>query len=658
MPLHTKPSTPPPSSTTDLRHRVLTSLNKLSDRDTLALATSELESIARTLRSDSFSPFLNCLHTIDSSSRSPVRTQCVNLLTVMITSHGNSLSPHLPKIVSTVQRRLRDSDSSVRSACVDACTAMSAQITSPPFSVISKPLIESLVVEQDLNSQVGAAMCLAAAIEVAPEPETEQLRKLLPRLGKLMRSQGFKAKAAVLGVIRSVVGVGGATSKGILDALVPCVVEFLSSEDWTARKAAAEALEKLAVAERELAKQYKAACMNALESRRFDKVKVVRETMNHTLELWKEIPGIEELQNGLPPSQSRSSSSANNAKVCSLSMSKRSDDGGLKTPPQKKTIPTNRSPPSDSFVTTAKRSSTPLSTSRSSNATAIRKLNHNKSSEWKIEITGPQSPSLTAACEDNFKRCEDRILEPVDNVNNENSTTQTKQVLFSSIRDDKMHKFGGLRSGSRVVPFNDNHCSDVVSNDMEEVYSDQKDAEDLSLIREQLVQIENQQSSLLDLLQRFIGSSRSGINSLETRVHGLEKALDEISYDLAVSHGRIPNPESSENICCKLPGAEFLSPKLWRRTGSRYSTSRYCSSGSMIKEASSEIYKLDGQSFHHRSREGFIMNPLADDRSNSSGNSAPHPNFISKGKITDVGTPQFLGILGLDGASSLTCTAP
>ncbi|KAF5746655.1 ARM repeat superfamily protein putative isoform 4 [Tripterygium wilfordii] len=345
--------------------------------------------------------------------------------------------------------------------------------------------------------------------------------------------------------------------------------------------------------------------------------------------------------------------------MLTFSISKHSDDGGLKTPLQKKTIPTNRSPPSDSFVTTAKKSSPPFSTSRSSNATAIRELNHKKSSERKIEITGLHSLSLTAVCEENFKRHEDRILEPVDNANNESSTTQTKQILFSKIHDDKMHKFGGLRSVSRVVPFNYNHCSDVVvSNDMEEIYSNKKDAEDLSLIREQLVQIENQQSSLLDLLQAFIGSSKSGINYLEMRVHGLEKALDEISYDLTVSHGRIMNPDSSDNACCKLPGAEFLSPKFWRRTESRYSTSRYLSSGSMIKEARAEIYKLHDQSFQRRSRGGLIMNPLADVRRNSSGNSATLTNFMSKRKITDVVTPQVLGIHRLDGPSSLTCTAP
>jgi hypothetical protein len=40
-----------------------------------------------------------------------------------------------------------------------------------------------------------------------------------------------------------------------------------------------------------------------------------------------------------------------------------------------------------------------------------------------------------------------------------------------------------------------------VSSSAEDFYENHKDYEDLSLIREQLIQIENQQSSLLDLLQ-------------------------------------------------------------------------------------------------------------------------------------------------------------
>jgi HEAT repeat protein len=63
-------------------------------------------------------------------------------------------------------------------------------------------------------------------------------------LGKLARSEGFKAKVTLLVLIGSVIGVGQASSRGMLDWLVPCMVEFLSSEDWVVRKAALEALGK------------------------------------------------------------------------------------------------------------------------------------------------------------------------------------------------------------------------------------------------------------------------------------------------------------------------------------------------------------------------------------------------------------------------------
>uniref|UniRef100_A0A6N2K175 TORTIFOLIA1/SINE1-2 N-terminal domain-containing protein n=1 Tax=Salix viminalis TaxID=40686 RepID=A0A6N2K175_SALVM len=615
------PPRKPAAVTSDLKHRVITCLNKLSDRDTLSVAATELESIAKNLTTpDSFLHFLNCIHNTDSSSKSPVRKQCVCLLTLLSRSHGNSLSPHLSKMISTITRRLRDPDSAVRSACVEATSAMSSQITDPPFSTLSRPFIDLLTVDQDFNAQIGAALCLAAAIEAAPEPEVEHLRKVLPRLGKLVKGEGFKAKAALLSLIGSIVGVGGASSKGLLDWLVPCLVEFLSSEDWTARKAAAEALGKVASMEKKLAREHKAACLTSLESRRFDKVKVVRETMNRTLELWKEVPSISEEIS--VPSQSTCSSTDNAVGICISTASKNSKDIDFKTPLSKKTVPANRSPPPDaSFTRAAKKQSPAKSNDGNSKTGMFHKLSHDRHSAWKIEIASPQGK----ACGD-VTAHDSGVLGSGQNVDDTNSTPETKRVLFSSILVDKRHKYGGLKSGSRVVPIHgDGNCysKDVeVSGSTEDLYEDHKDYEDLSLIREQLVQIENQQSSLLDLLQRFIGSSQSGINSLETRVQGLEMAVNEISNDLAVSSGRIPKTNSVENTCCKLPGAEFLSSKLWRRTECRSPTSRFSSSGNThslnsvssipVKNASIETYNPGSHRSQHQSRGGFVVNTLAD----------------------------------------------
>ena len=72
-----------------------------------------------------------------------------------------------------------------------------------------------------------------------------------------------------------------------------------------------------------------------------------------------------------------------------------------------------------------------------------------------------------------------------------------------------------------------------------------------------------------------MGSSQSGIQSLESRVSGLEMALDELSCDLAVSNGRVPKCNScGGESCSKLPGTEFLSPKFWRKTEERPTQTR------------------------------------------------------------------------------------
>lgn len=112
-------------------------------------------------------------------------------------------------------------------------------------------------------------------IEGSRNPDVGSLRKLLPRLEKLAKCDSFKAKAAILALMGSVVGVEGVLSgggKNVIKNLITCLTEFLSSEDWAARKAAAEALMKIAVVEKDVLSEYKASCLKTFEAKRFDKV--------------------------------------------------------------------------------------------------------------------------------------------------------------------------------------------------------------------------------------------------------------------------------------------------------------------------------------------------------------------------------------------------
>ncbi|KFK40847.1 hypothetical protein AALP_AA2G049200 [Arabis alpina] len=459
------PSISPPATVNDLKQRIIACLNRLSDRDTLSLAAAELDSIALNLSPETFSLFINCLQSTDSSSKSPVRKHCVSLLSVLSRSHGDSLAPHLSKMVSTVLRRLRDPDSSVRAACAAASVDMTTSITRPPFATLFGPMIETLVHDCDPNAQIGAAVCLAAAVDAADEPDVEQLQKALPKIGKLLKSEGFKAKPELLVAIGSVIGaVGGRnTDKAVLDWLLPNVSEFLSSDDWRARKAAAEAMARVAIAEEEFAPLFKKTFVGILESRRFDKVKLVRETMNRTLGLWKQLEG-----DSTEVSESSSSSKPNS---------------------------------SSSSATLGKKSNT------------LKGKDRNTKQEDDLNITKDVEQE---AAESKEKRTENHLA------------LGANRVLFQAKPKPSKVKDNGSNK-SQVVPSTDEEIPEASSS------SQAKNTVELSLIRNQITQIEEQQSSLLDLFQRFMESSQNGMQSLERRVRGLETSLSVISTDLIVT---------------------------------------------------------------------------------------------------------------------------
>ncbi|KAL8457646.1 hypothetical protein ACS0TY_035494 [Phlomoides rotata] len=585
----------------DLKHRVLTCLHKLSDRDTHTAAASELESIAKTLSADALPSFISSISATDSSDKSPVRRQCIRLVAVLSEHHGNSLSPLLSKVLSAVVRRLRDPDSSVRAACVAASLSLASHLSSPPFTSITKPFLESLFIEQDSNTQNGAALCLAAIIEGSRNPDVGSLRKLLPRLEKLTKCESFKAKAAVLALMGSVVGVKGVLSSGgrnVIKNLVMCLMEILGSEDWAARKAAAEALIKIAAVEKDELSEYKASCLKTFEARRFDKVKAARETMNQMIEAWKEIPEVS------PPSESQASSK----EIASDGRYPPRTSINYTASQPKKTIPLDYQASMPSFgnglpASTARRSSLGSNENRTS-PPMFQKLERKKPSNVKVETA---APTATLVSEDN----------PL----NGDGKQFAKRALFNE-----------KQILDRVAP-GEEESSVVVSNETGGIYRrHQRDCEDLSRIRRQLVQIENQQSNLLQLLQRFIGSSQNGIHSLEARVHGLELVLDEISFDLAASTGQMPR---NDTMCCKLPGTEFLSSKLWRKTEDRPAASppsvAVPSTPGNIADA--EGFPLQNRRYRLRGGRGLIMNPLAEIPRASRGLSEVSSSGVAKNSV-------------------------
>ncbi|KAF6172106.1 hypothetical protein GIB67_029524 [Kingdonia uniflora] len=313
---------------------------------------------------------------------------------------------------------------------------------------------------------IGSALCLASAIEVSTDPESAQLSRLLPRLLKLLRIESFKTKPMLLSLIGSIVESSVALSESLLENLVNCMMVFLSSEDWATRKGASEALERLVLAKRNVLLESKSACLISFEARKFDKVKVVRDAMNRRLEVRKDVPDVSDEVS--PLSQSGSCSKEN------------ASDG--RYPNKKTTARTFDSPQTNKMRTPAARQRSSLKSRVTKSSPALlRKLDNKKPTTLKFKIGGPHTPPFAEVGDSNLHRKDERASESGDNENNRRQKPEIKCALF----DNKVHRFGGSWSGSRVVLVHQEVIMEstvLVSNTIEEIYSNQKNNEDLSLI--------------------------------------------------------------------------------------------------------------------------------------------------------------------------------
>lgn len=167
--------------------------------------------------------------------------------------------------------------------------------------------------------------------------------------------------------------------------------------------------------------------------------------------------------------------------------------GSVMTKLRKKSTPISRStPPDRSSAGNAKKISA-LSSNRRMSSGVLRKVNHEN---WDVQIDVSNAPFKTMAEQG------ETVLERSKKDTSRFLKSDMKRALLDKNPDDKMHKFGGSKVGSHVVPYSEESQDSVpVYNITKDLHKNEKESEDLSLIRNQLLQIEKQQSSLLDLLQ-------------------------------------------------------------------------------------------------------------------------------------------------------------
>jgi len=206
----------------ELKQKILTSLSKLSDRDTHQIALEDLEKTILTLTPDAIPMILNCLYDAVSDPKPSIKNESLRLLSFVCSSHPHSTSPHLPKIISHIVKRLKDTDSASRDACRDSIGSIAALYlrgenngnngsngNGSLVGLFVKPLFEAMG-EQNKAVQGGAAVCMAKMVEMTAAVEegggavvvpVGAFQKMCPRICKLINNPNFLAKSAILPVV-------------------------------------------------------------------------------------------------------------------------------------------------------------------------------------------------------------------------------------------------------------------------------------------------------------------------------------------------------------------------------------------------------------------------------------------------------------------------
>ncbi|KAF8052743.1 hypothetical protein N665_1514s0015 [Sinapis alba] len=540
------------------KQKILTSISKLADRDTYQIAVEDLEKTIQSLTTETLPMFLNCLYDSCSDPKPAVKKECLHLLSYVCSLHSDSTAAHLTRIIAQIVKRLKDSDSGVRDACRDTIGALSGIYlkgreegsNTLAVGLFVKPLFEAMG-EQNKVVQSGAAMCMARMVESASTPPVASFQKLCPRICKLLSNSSFLAKASLLPVVSSLSQVGAIAPQS-LESLLESIHDCLGSTDWVTRKAAAETLTALASHSSSLLKDRTDSTLAALETCRFDKIKPVRESVTEALQLWKKISG--KCVDGAPDESKSSSgeqlgSEKNGDKRSNLSdlMKKEASDGSVLSPD---TASKAKGGLPEKAVVMLKKKAPALS-DKEFNPEFFERLERRQS----VEVVVP-------------RRCknEDEEESGLDDLNAMGASNRFKnnQSNDHGFPDSKFHNLESA-SDKQVKGMSDGNISQagtsavdkarvvngkqgagnqavITDTDNQSEGSFTSNRGNWSAIQRQLLQLERQQTNLMNMLQEFIGGSHDSMVTLEGRVRGLERIVEDMARDLSISSGRRGNP--------------------------------------------------------------------------------------------------------------------
>lgn len=395
-------------------------------------------------------------------------------------------------------KRLKDSDSGVKDACRDSIGELSSlylkgeggENVGSMVSLFVKPLFEALN-DQNKGVQAGSAMCMAKMVEMASDPPISAFQKLCTRICKYLNNPNFLAKAALLQVVSSLSQVGAISPQG-LEALLQCIHDCLSNSDWATRKAAADALNALVLYSSNLITGKTGPTITALEACRFDKIKPARDSIVEALQQWQRLAG---------GSEDKKTTGHDGEDSEPAKLNERKTEA-----PPKNDEPEGSNIPEKAVGILKKKA--PALSDKELNPEFFQRLERRVSGE--VEVVVPR-----------------RFVKSSNEQNGEESGLNDTDVGSQS-KENFQKLDRGIGGPSRRREFED-------VNDPSQREGFRSNKGNWLAIQRQLLQLERQQAHLMNMLQEFMGGSHDGMVTLENRVRGLERVVEDMARDLSLS---------------------------------------------------------------------------------------------------------------------------
>ncbi|XP_010545541.1 PREDICTED: microtubule-associated protein SPIRAL2-like [Tarenaya hassleriana] len=541
----------------ELKQRILTSLSRLGDRDTYQIAVDDLEKVIVSVTPETLQVFLNCLFDFSSDSKPAVKKESLRLLSFLCLSHRDLTSAQLAKIIAHIVKRLKDADPVVRDACRDAIGSLSAQFLREEedgngggagalVGLFAKPLFEAMA-EQNKSLQAGAAICMAKMVESAAEPPVPAFQKLCPRICKLLNSPNYLTKSSLLPVVGNLSQVGAIAPQS-LESLLQSIHECLGSTDWVTRKAAADALIALAMHCSTLIADKTDSTITVLEACRFDKIKPVRDSLTEALNAWKNIAGTSEngtfvIQKDVLSEQSKLET---NGESASSTIKGSSDQPGYHSDYMSK-VKTGAIPEK---VVLILRKKAPRLNDKDLNPDFFKKLEKNGSGDLPVEVVLPRAHKKSPNSKEDESEASNSGLRGRPIILGETGTDGVgpKQRYFGDFAREKwvdermnggesrIRAFDGDQNDGSRLEVSGNHAGVSLKDNQYEGSLINNGGSWFSLQR-QLLNLERQQTHIMNMLQDFMGGSHDGMINLENRVRDLERIIEEMARDFSISSG-------------------------------------------------------------------------------------------------------------------------